>query len=193
MAKFILLITLCIWIPNNVKAQSMDTILIENTAIAVFNSFKKESFNDFSKLLLEKTDYLELVQQISEIDGIKNKEFEQSFDNLSSEIETAFSTIIKKGTSKGIDWNKVEFDGFIFTSEELIVGIATKSKGFLIDGNIRIKYTDRDFSIIGIQLMLFDNQYKLKGDELRGLFEIDLNTYIPPDDMYLDEMEEEGY
>ena len=67
------------------------------------------------------------------------------------------------------------------------------SKGELISGHIRFKAGKNHFTIIGIELQRTTEGYKLQGEQLRGLYKIDLDRYIHSDKMYLDEMEENGY
>ena len=170
-------------------AQKMDTIKIENVLIELLHSFENKSFENFEKLLFAKEDYLDLAKQIRGSSNIKKSEIDKAFQKLNGQIKEGFLKILKKGEDRGIIWQDVNFEGYVFNSEELMIGNETKSEGFLVDSHIRLSYKDKIFTIIGIQLWLLDNEYKVKGDELRGIFEIDLNTYVPADDMYLDEME----
>lgn len=173
----------------NAMAQKMDTIKIENVLIELLNTFENKSFENFEKLLFAKEDYLDLAKQIRGSSNIKKSEIDKAFQKLNGQIKEGFLKILKKGEDRGIIWQDVNFEGYVFNSEELMIGNETKSEGFLVDSHIRLSYKDKIFTIIGIQLWLLDNEYKVKADELRGIFEIDLNTYVPADDMYLDEME----
>ena len=63
----------------------------------------------------------------------------------------------------------------------------------MVESHIRLSYREKRFTIIGVQLCLFDDIYKVKADHIAGIYEIDLDIYVPTDDLYLDEMEGEGY
>ena len=133
------------------------------------------------------------MKQTSGKSNIEDSELDKAIQNLNQQIEESFQQIIKKGEAKGLVWENMTFEGFVFNSEELQIGNETKSEGYLVDSHIRLRYNGQNFTIIGIQLWLFENEYKVKGDEIRGIFEIDLDVYVPADDMYLDEMKENGY
>ena len=193
MKKLKTILILLIIVQINVMAQKMDTIKIEKSLNEVLSSFESKSFDDFRKLLFDREDYLELAKQISGKLTVDSSELDTVFQKINDEIKVRFTEILEKGEDRGIIWEDVNFDGYVFNSEELMIGNEIKSEGYLVDNHLRLSYKDKVFTIIGIQLWLFDNEYKIKGDELRGIFEIDLNTYVPADDMYLGEMEENGY
>ena len=177
----------------NVKAQTMDTIKLENSINKVVTAFKDKSFVDLKKVLFEKENYLELLNQARGNSNLKDSEINKVLQDLNLQIEENFQQIIKKGEAKGLVWENMTFEGYVFNSEELQIGNEIKAEGYLVDSHIRLSYKDKNFTIIGIQFLLFENEYKVKGDEIRGIFEIDLDVYVPADDMHLDEMEENGY
>ncbi len=193
MKKILTILIVFLLVNLTVKGQTMDTIKVENTLNQIITALKGKSFIDFKKVLFEKENYLDLAKKISGRPIIESSELDKSFQSLDLQIEKIFLEIIKKGEDKGLIWANITFDGYVFNSEELAIGNEIKDKGFLVDNHIRISDGDKIFTIIGIQLILFNNEYKVKGDEIRGIFEIDLNVYVPADDMYLDEMEENGY
>ncbi len=193
MKKVLFIFTVFLLMHLNIKAQNMDTVKIENTLQEVVAAFKVKSFKDLKNVLFEKEHYLELVKQTSGKSNIEDSELDKAIQTLNQQIEESFQQIIKKGEAKGLIWENVTFEGYVFNSEELTIGNETKSEGYLVDSHIRLGYNGQNFTIIGIQLWLFENEYKVKGDEIRGIFEIDLDVYVPADSMYLDEMKENGH
>ena len=193
MKKLKSLLILLVIIQINALAQKIDTTKITKSLNAVVNSFESKSFDDFEKLLCDKDDYLELAKQMGINPPVENSEFDLFFQKLQEESKVRFIEIIKKGEDRGIIWEDVNFDGYVFNSEELMFVNKVKSEGFLVDSHLRVKSKDKVFTIIGVQLWLFENEYKIKGDELRGVFEIDLDIYVPADNLYLDEIDDDGY
>ena len=193
MKKVLIILTVFLLMHLNIKAQNMDTNKVESSLQEVVAAFKVKSFKDLKNVLFEKEHYLELVKQTSAKSDIEDSELDKTIQTLNQQIEESFQQIIKKGEAKGLIWENVTFEGYVFNSEELQIGNESKSEGYLVDSHIRLRYNGQNFTIIGIQLWLFESEYKVKGDEIRGIFEIDLDVYVPADDMYLDEMKENGY
>lgn len=193
MKKLKATLVLLLVIQTNAMTQQIDAIKIETVLNDVLHSFRNKSFTDFEQLLFDKEDYLALAKQIQGNPKAESDELETAFQEINGQIKARFIKILKKGEDKGINWEEVSFAGYVFNSDELMIGNETKDEGFLVDSHLRLRYKDKIFTIVGIQLWLFGNAYKVKGDELRGIYEIDLNTYVPTDDLYLDEMDETGY
>lgn len=48
-------------------------------------------------------------------------------------------------------------------------------KGNWVEAHINLSFGQRKFTLIGLTILKTTEGYKIKGDEIRGLFEIDLN------------------
>ncbi len=179
------------------KSQTIDTLKIETTLSKIVEAFSEKSFEKFEQLLLRKKDYLARAVLLSGNPNLENElpeiELQKLFSNISQKDESTFNQIVEKGNKKKIEWNKVLFDGFVFSSDKIMIGNQIKPEGFIVDAHIRIKSGKKFLTIIGIELWLFDNDYRLDSDNIRGLFEIYLDSYISSDDFYIDEMEDYGY
>ncbi|MEM9917998.1 MAG: hypothetical protein AAF990_07875 [Bacteroidota bacterium] len=178
---------------NLYKYKAMDTIKIESSLSKIVASFKKKSFEDFKKLIFQSEDYIALIKQMGNQDTTDDPALKEVLQILEQQIEANFQRIIKKGEDKGLIWEQITFEGYVFNSEEMSIGTEIKEKGFLVDSHIRLTCKDENYTLIGIQLWLFNDVYKVKADEMRGIFKIDLDIFVPAEKMYLEEMEENGY
>ncbi len=129
MKKVLILLTVSLLMQLNIQAQNIDKNKVEISLLEVVDAFKLKSFSDLEKVLFKKEHYLELVNLRSRKSGIEDAELDKAIQTLNQKIKENFQQIIKKGEAKGLNWEKVAFEGYVFNSEELQMGNETKSEG----------------------------------------------------------------
>jgi hypothetical protein len=162
-------------------AQKVDSIKLNNFAKKITNTFVDQSFPKFEILLLNTDDRVEFAKKAGFAHQITPENLDalnSSFEKVRNESKEIFNSIIKKGILKGVNWNEIVFEEFIFHTEEILsLNHEVISKGELISGHIRFNAGGNHFTIIGIELQKTADGYKLQGEQLRGLYEIDLDIY----------------
>ena len=171
----------------------MDEGKVEKVLRQVVQALRTESFGDFQTVLFTAQDYLNLARQINGNLRVDESEAKLVFQALDQKIATTFRGLLQKGTDRGLTWKRGDYAGDVSRSEELVFGKEIKEVGFVVDCHLRMRWEDQKFTLIGLQLWLWGEEYRIKGDEIRGLFAIDLDVFVPSDDFDGEEMEENGY
>lgn len=169
----------------NVSKGQVDTILINKIGVKIFDAFKDKSYSDYQQILMSKSDYRNVIRKTNWELFPKNK-FKEGYSFLMKRAERQFALILKKGEYQNIDWANIEFEKFIFHSEEtqLINQIEPEPIGFLVSGHLVFKIDDIYFTLIGIKLLKFGNTYRIFSSP-EGVYPVRLEQYIATDSIDL--------
>ena len=167
----------------------MDSLKIKEVIDDVFVAFRESSSQKYRALLFQKEQYLEMGKRMLPGRNIDPAELDKIYEETSNRDLLKFKQAVEKGIANGIVWDSVDYVGMVWHSEEIHIMGVEYPRGNLVNVHVRISYNERPFTLIGLQLWWFEDEYKIQGYEFRGLYEVDLDVFVPADDLYLDELD----
>lgn len=169
---------------NVIKGQ-VDSLAINKAGIEIFEAFKDKSTEQYQQVLMSKSDYRNIIRK-TKWDLFPKNKFKEGYNFLIRKEERQFDLIIKKGEYQEIDWANIEFQKFVFHSEEtqLVNQAEPEPAGFMVNGHLVFKTNNEYYTIVGIELLKCGKVYKIyKSPE--GVYPVRLEEYIATDSIDL--------
>lgn len=169
----------------------LEKIEVTQVVVSILLAFKLKSYQSYELLTIREEEYNDLLNDSSI--NLRTKII-KDYQDYKAKSKSTFNLIIDKGERKNIDWTNIMFDGFLAKPEISNINDISKIERKIINGHLGLRFLNRPFTIFGIQLVLINEGYKLNSIEICGLFEVELmDYYLDLDEMYLEQLEDEGY
>ncbi|MBS1655661.1 MAG: hypothetical protein JSU05_12495 [Bacteroidetes bacterium] len=147
----------------------------------IITAFKTKNFDSYKQLLIDTTDYKEMLQDYFKNNHIPETEKErlvkmgqQFADSCDTENRKQFDRLIRKGEKLGIDWAKIKESKFVFEN-----GKPTNSDKKSLSGHLNFIYNDSAYVIFGIEATELSSGYKIEG--IRTILKGGVEEYVDPD------------
>ncbi|MFK7946967.1 MAG: hypothetical protein AB8G11_05210 [Saprospiraceae bacterium] len=181
---FLLLISCCGF--SNICKGQIDTLVINKVGVEIFEAFKKESTEHYQQTLMAKSDYRNIIRK-TKWDLFPKNKFKEGYNFLIKKEERQFNLVVQNGAYQEINWSNIEFEKFIFHSEEtqLINQTQPEPAGFMVNCHLVFKIDTEYYTIVGIELLKCGKDYKVFHSP-EGVYPIRLEKYVAADSINLD-------
>lgn len=178
MQKFILLFLATIIMAINSTGQALKPA---DLADKIITAFKAKDFDSYKQLLIDSTDYLEMLEDYFKNNHIPQTEKErflkmgkQFADSGAAENRKEFDRLISKGEKLGINWTKIEVSKFVFKNDK-----PTNSDKKALSGHLNFIFKDTTYVIFGIEATELSSGYKISS--IRTILKGGVKQYVDPD------------
>jgi len=178
MQKFILLfLSTLIMASNSTGQTSKPADLADKIIIA----FRTKNFDSYKQLLIDTTDYKEMLKDYLKNDHIPEAEKErllkmgkQFADSGDTEYRKEFERLIGKGEKLGINWTEIKESKFVFKNDK-----PTNSNKKSLSGYVNFTFKDTTYVIFGIEATELSSGYKISS--IRTILKDGVGQYVDPD------------